>query len=112
LKANILISPNFGINSRGVWLLKWSFSRWLVKRLLGEYRGFEPQNEFHAKYWTERYPIDALLPMLDLLDELDDLDKSKIRTPQMIVYSPSDKVINVGKALQTAQDQLTLRNTY
>lgn len=104
LLANIMISPNFAVKGSGTWVLQWSLGLWLVKQFNGDYRGFTPQNDFHAMYWTERYPIDALVPMLDLLDEVDDLDKSKVTTPQLIVYSPNDKVIDVEKALGTAAE--------
>ncbi len=102
--ANILISPNFAIKSGGAWLLKNPIGLWLAKKLSGEYRGFEPLNEFHAMYWTERYPMDALVPMLELLDIVDELDKSQIRSPQMLIYSPNDHVIDVEKALETAKE--------
>ncbi len=104
LYANILISPNFAIQSSGAWLLKNSFGLWLAKKLNGEYRQFSPHNDFHAKYWTERYPLDALVPMLELLDEVDALDKSKITAPQLLIYSPDDKVIDVEKALSTVKE--------
>jgi len=104
LFANILISPNFAIKSGGAWVLKNPVGLWLAKKLSGEYRSFTPLNEFHAKYWTERYPLDALVPMLELLDEVDELDKSGITTPQLLVYSPDDRVIDVEKALSTIKE--------
>jgi esterase/lipase len=106
LLANILISPNFSVKSSGAWLLKNPIGLWLAKQLNGDYRGFEPVNEFHAMYWTERYPLDALVPMLELLDEVDELEKSGITAPHLLVYSPNDQVIDVNKALETAK-QLT-----
>lgn len=104
LFANILISPNFAIKSSGAWALKNSLSLWLIKKLSGEYRQFTPLNDFHAKYWTERYPLEAVVPMLELLDEVDELDKSAITTPLLLVYSPDDQVIDVEKALATVEE--------
>lgn len=104
LLANILISPNFAIKSGGSWILKNSLGLWLVKQFNGNYRGFQPLNDFHARYWTERYPLEALVPMLELVDDVDELDKSKITTPQLIVYSPEDHVIDVEKVLDTAKE--------
>ena len=102
--TNILISPNFAVNGSGTWILKSSLGMWFAKLLAGDYRGFEPQNEFHAMYWTERYPMEALQPMLYLLDDVDDLDKSTITVPQLLIYSPNDKVIDVEKALETVTE--------
>lgn len=107
LITNILISPNFAINGGGAWVLKSSMGMWFAKLVAGDYRGFTPQNEFHAKYWTERYPMEALQPMLALLDEVDELDKSKITVPQLLIYSPRDKVINVEKANETLDEMIS-----
>ncbi len=95
--ATILISPNFAVKSRSSELLQWRLGRWLVKALKGDYYSFTPHNEFHAKYWTERYPFDAIAPMLDLVDEVADIDPQTITTPHMIVYSPQDIVIDVDE---------------
>lgn len=99
--ANILISPNFAVKSSGTWILKSSMGLWIAKQISGEYRSFTPHNEFHGKYWTERYPIDALQPMVLLLDEVDNLDKSSVKTPHLMVYSPEDKVVDIDKAIET-----------
>jgi hypothetical protein len=42
--------------------------------------------------------------MLELVDDVDELDKSKITTPQLIVYSPNDHVIDAEKVLETAKE--------
>jgi esterase/lipase len=105
--ANILISPNFAINGSGTWILKSSVGMWFAKLISGDYRGFTPQNDFHAMYWTERYPMEALQPMLALLDDVDDIDKSKITTPHLLVYSPKDAVIDVEKAIETVDEMLS-----
>lgn len=104
LLGNVLISPNFAVKSGGAWLLKNPVGLWLAKKLSGDYRGFEPLNDFHSMYWTERYPLDALVPMLELIDDVDELDKSEVTAPQLLVYSPNDQVIDVEKALETARE--------
>lgn len=109
--ANIHISPNFGVQSSTAFLMKSSFGLWIAKLLNGDYRSFEPMNEFHKKYWTERYPLEALVPMLELVDEVGEMDKAQIRTPQLIVYSPADKVIDVDKVSQTASEMKSAQVT-
>ena len=104
LFANIIVSPNFALASKNAWVMQSSIGLWLVKKLQGEYRGFEPMNEYHAKYWTERYPVDALVPMLDLVDMVDKIDKSTIKTPHLMIYSPKDTVIDPGKAEKTIEE--------
>ena len=102
MHANVLISPNFGVKNSSAKIVTWSAGLWLAELIGGEYRSFTPMNEFHARYWTERYPIRAVVPMLELVDEVTELDKSSINTPQLMIYSPEDKVINVEDIVRTA----------
>ncbi|RBP50958.1 alpha/beta hydrolase [Arenicella xantha] len=100
--ASILISPNFKVKSRSASMVQWRLGLWLAKQLNGDYHSFKPHNEFHAKYWTERYPLDAVVPMLDLVDLVEEIDKSSIKVPQLIVYSPNDQVVDVNKIKQVS----------
>lgn len=100
--ATISISPNFGVKSKTASLAQSKFGLWLAKKINGDYYSFAPINEFHARYWTERYPLEAVVPMLDLVDEVQSLDKSRITTPQLIVYSPNDQVVDVQDIRETA----------
>lgn len=102
MHANVLISPNFGVKNSSAKIVTWSAGLWLAELFGGEYRSFTPMNEFHARYWTERYPLRAVVPMLELVDEVVELDKSSIDTPQLIIYSPKDKVVDVANIVQTA----------
>jgi len=104
IRASILISPNFGVQNTSVWLMRWSWGVRLAKWLNGDYYSFTPVSEQHAQYWTERYPLEALTPMVQLVDEVVELDKSSISVPHLIVYSPADKVIDVKKALKTIEE--------
>lgn len=110
IAANIMISPNFGVNSSAAQILTWPMGLTIGKFLSGDYRGFEPQNQLHAEYWTERYPLEAVVPMLELVDEVDDLDKAGVTTPQLIVYSENDKVVSVEKIKNTT-NQFSASNT-
>ncbi|MFT4629162.1 MAG: esterase/lipase [Arenicella sp.] len=100
--ASVLISPNFEVMSKSAHVLQWSLGRWFVSTFVDDYHSFEPLNDFHKKYWTERYPIEAAVPMLDLVDEVFGLDKTRIATPQLIVYSPNDQIVNPDATIATA----------
>jgi len=102
--ANIMISPNFAVQSNSAWLMQSKLGLTIAKWMNGDYNEFTPVSEQHAKYWTERYPLEALTPMLDLVDEIDDLDKSAITVPQFLIYSPRDKVIDVEKVVSTSKE--------
>jgi esterase/lipase len=102
--ANILISPNFDVASNVAKIVTWPGGLSLAKWISGDYRSFTPMSEEHGRYWTYRYPIEAVLPMFDLLEEVRQLDKSKINTPHLIVYSPNDKVIDIEAIKTTSQE--------
>jgi esterase/lipase len=102
MAANIMISPNFGIKNRSGEIVRWPLGFKLAKWLSGPYREFTPQNELHKKYWTERYPIEAVIPMVKLVDQINALDYSKVKTPHLMMYSPTDQVIRVDRIKETA----------
>lgn len=99
--TNIMVSPNYGVNSKIAGIVRWPWGLAFAKLVNGPYYSFEPQNTLHKKYWTERYPMDALPPMFELVDLVDDLDKSIIRIPQMVIFSPHDQVVDTSKIEQT-----------
>ena len=96
-----MISPNYGINNKLGGIVRWSWGLAFAKWLNGPYYSFEPMNDLHKLYWTERYPVEALSPMFDLLDIVAELDKSKIHLPQLVIYSPEDQVVSPKKIEQT-----------
>lgn len=102
--ANIMVSPNFGIASRSGEIVRWPLGLKFAKLVSGDYRSFEPRSESHRLFWTERYPMEALVPMVKLVDEVAELDKSTITVPQLLIYSPKDTVINVDKVVSTAKE--------
>lgn len=101
--ANIMISPNYEIASNTAWLLKSSLGFKIAKMINGDYNSFTPNSEAHAKYWTERYPLEAVRPMLALLDEVKELGKSIVTSPQLLIFSPTDRVIKVGAIKRVAK---------
>lgn len=97
LHANIMVSPNFGIKRSSGELIRYGWGLQLAKLINGPYHSFTPQNQMHSDYWTERYPYEALVPMVKLVDQVLELDKSSITVPQLIIYSPDDHVISVDR---------------
>ena len=95
-----MVSPNFGHRNSSTAIMRWSWGLQLAKWISGPYYSFEPQNEYHSQFWTERYPLEALVPMIHLVDEINELDASQITVPHMIVYSPDDKVVDVPSTLK------------
>ncbi|MEO0367890.1 MAG: alpha/beta fold hydrolase [Pseudomonadota bacterium] len=116
IERSILVSPNFGLANASGEIMRWGWGLQLAKWLRGDEHFFVPQNELHSLYWTERYPLEAIVPMVHLLDEVNELDLSAVSVPQHFVYAPEDQVIDVSaineiaskyKSASTSMNEIT-----
>lgn len=103
MAINILISPNFGVASRSAGIVRWNWGFRLAKWLTGPTREFTPQSELHAKYWTYRYPLKAVVPMIKLVDQVQDQDYDQTTIDTVMIYSPDDAVIRPDRIQQIAK---------
>ncbi len=94
LLALVLISPNFAPKDPNARFLLWPWGGLLAEMVSGPYREWEPHNADQGRYWTTRYPTEALLPMMGLVGLVDELDLGVIQTPVLVLYSPKDQVID------------------
>lgn len=94
LLAAVLISPNFAPKDPDAQKMLWPWGKTLARLLIGPYYQWEPRNDDQARYWTTRYPTDALVTMMGLVDLVDKADLGAIRVPVLIVYSPDDQVVD------------------
>lgn len=116
IMAQIFVSPNFALNNPAAPILNWPAARYFLPLFFGPEREFEPKNEGHAKYWTTKYPSEAVFPMAAIVAHAATLDYSHVQTPAMFVYSPDDLVVRPdatqmmadGWGGQTEQLQLTM----
>lgn len=90
----IFVSPNFAVNDPMAFMLGWPGLRVWAPWLIGEERAFEPRTDSHAKYWTHRYPTEALAPMGALLKEVQALDFSGVDLPALFWFSENDTVVS------------------
>ena len=94
IAAQLLISPNLGPLDSRAELLAGPWGLQLQQALIGaEYR-WEPANALQAKFWTWRYPAQALVPMMALVKLVRDSPLEDIRTPTLFIYSPKDQVVS------------------
>jgi len=89
----VLISPNYGPQATGSFLLTAPYAETFVKLIIGETRGFEPRNEAQAANWTYQYPAKALIQMGLLVKMARQAEAGRIRVPALFVYSPHDAVV-------------------
>lgn len=94
IAAALLMAPNFGLRSAGAPLLTAPFAARIVPLLIGHTRGFTPQNELQTRYWTNDYPVAALLPMAALVAEARRLPVETIGTPTFFLYDPEDRIVS------------------
>lgn len=100
IAAQILISPNLGPRSRSGELLAGPWGAQLLQLLVGDEYRWTPRNAEQAKYWTWKYPSQALLPMMAIVREVRDSPIEKIRQPTLVIYSPNDQVVSPDEILK------------
>ncbi|NBC28492.1 MAG: alpha/beta fold hydrolase [Spirochaetes bacterium] len=98
LVALVLISPNFALADSRARVLLWPGGRILARLMAGKYRSFEPENELHAKYWTERYPSSALVEMMKATRLGNRADLKSVTAPAIMFYTEQDTVISLPRA--------------
>jgi esterase/lipase len=103
--ALVLASPNFGPADSRAGILLWPGGRLIARLFSGRYRSFEPLNEAHARYWTERYPTGALKPMMQTVRLAWRAPLEEIAAPALVLYTEADDVVSVPK-LKDAFDRL------
>lgn len=94
LAAMVLVSPNYRIADPNAFILTQPWGGQIAEIIVGKERGFEPQNELNARYWTYRYPTKALLPMAALTALARNAPVNRIAAPGLFIYSPDDKVVD------------------
>jgi esterase/lipase len=95
LAALVMISPNFAPRDRTLYLLDWPVLGPALLGYLGDdYRSWQPHNARQARYWTWSYPYRALPQLVRLVKDVAAIDKSAIGVPTLMIYSPTDRVID------------------
>lgn len=89
----VLVSPNYGVQAAGAWLLTMPWGRQIAEMVIGPERGFEPVNEEHARYWTTRYPTAATLPMAALTKLARQSVVERAHAPALFIFSDADAVV-------------------
>ncbi len=93
IAAMIFVSPNYGVQASGSFLLTMPWGRQLAEIIVGPEREFKPENELHAKFWTYKYPTAAVLPMAALTKLARDTRVEDIKVPTLFIFAETDKVV-------------------
>ncbi len=89
----VMISPNYGVQASGAFLLTAPFGEQLANMIVGKERSFVPENALHAKFWTPAYPTKSVLPMAALTKLVAALPVEQIKQPALFIYSETDNVV-------------------
>lgn len=89
----VFISPNYGVQAAGSFLLTMPFGEQMVNLIIGKERSFETHNDVQRRFWTWTYPTKALLPMAALTKLAANTPVESIRQPVLMIYSETDTVI-------------------
>jgi pimeloyl-ACP methyl ester carboxylesterase len=95
----ILLSPNFFPKNPLAAAALWPPGLRLFKMLFGGWRSFTVTNDLHARYWTARYPINAITTMMQLVRLTWQIDLKQATMPVLMMVNPWDRVINVSLAI-------------
>ncbi len=101
IAALVLISPNYGVADPSAVVLTLPWGRQISEMIIGRQRYWEAENERQDKYWTNRYPTRALLPMMGLVKLVKGIDLSRITLPVQVFYCTEDQVVSAAN-IETA----------
>jgi esterase/lipase len=102
--AYVFISPNFAPKDGSSQMLTWPWGAQIATAIIGPERSWEPENEEHGTFWTNRYPTPALLPMMGLVKLARQADVTQISTPTLMLYSPNDDVIDAEQVVAVFEE--------
>lgn len=93
IAAMIFVSPNYGVQASGSFLLDLPWGRQMAHLIIGPEREFKPENALHAKFWTPKYPTDAILPMAALTKLARNARVENAKAPTLFIFAETDKVV-------------------
>lgn len=96
--ALVIISPNYAMADRRAWILDLPWGGAIARLVQGPEHGFEPRNELHRRYWTERYPTRVLVELGALVRIADAGLMGRVSAPTLMFLSPRDRVMDPAVA--------------
>lgn len=97
ISALVLLSPNFGPVDSNSELLLWPWGKQIAQLVVGRYREWTPSNPRHGQFWTHRYPVGALLPMMGVVKIVREANLDAVKAPLLILYSKRDTVASPAR---------------
>ncbi|MGC4406978.1 alpha/beta fold hydrolase [Rhizobium rosettiformans] len=102
IAASVFLSPNYGVQASGSFLLTGPFGGSLARLIIGERTGFDPISPLNAHNWTTNYPVTALIPMAQSVRLASHTPVEEIRVPALFLQSVEDKVVRPERTAAVA----------
>lgn len=102
VRASVFLSPNYGVQAAGSFLLTGPLGERLARLLIGERGGFEPISPLNAHNWTTDYPVRALVPMAQSVRLANHTRVEDIKVPALFLQSAEDKVVRPDRTAAVA----------
>lgn len=99
----VLISPNFGPRDMSSEFLTWPGGPQLAYLVAGDTHSWTPHNELQARYWSYRYPMDALVEMMRLVKFVRAQLPLGLEQDLLMIYSPQDEVVDTGRIISSIE---------
>ena len=93
----VLISPNFAPRDPSAEFLTWPGGPQLAYMIAGETHSWEPRNALQARYWSNSYPMDAVIEMMRLVKYVRSTLPLRLDQAILTIYSPADTVVDTGR---------------
>lgn len=116
IHALVFFSPNFGVYDQKARFLLWPWGAQVAQFAIGKYRISEPVTEQQVMYWTNRYPVRALLPMMAMVGLARKYPPSATSIPVYVLYSDLDKTVDAEcikafyRQIKTKKTSLLINN--
>jgi len=94
LAAVLTLAPNFAPANKSARILLMPWGLQIASLIAGKEHQWKAANARQEKYWTTRYPIQAVGQMMALVDLLKKTDLSQLTTPTLVMYHNKDKVVS------------------
>jgi esterase/lipase len=99
VESLILLSPNWGPAAAGADFATGPYGPQLTRLLTGDEHAWSAVNDEQERFWTTRYPTDAIVEMLRLVKLADALTGEARVASALLIYSPQDDVVSVPRLL-------------
>lgn len=92
IAANIMMSPNIGINNPNAWMLNNHWGLQIAEIVEGKHRTSDDTTELSSQYWNHRYSTSSLVQLEELIEStMKESTFKKVTQPTLMLYYFKDK---------------------